>query len=33
MSYDLIKYASTGLIASGGIILYDVFVEGKTFSE
>ena len=33
MNYDLISYSSHALVAVVGIISYDVFVDGKSFSE
>ena len=31
--YDLLKYSTHSLIAVGAVVLFDVFVDGRSFSE
>ena len=31
--YDLMKYSSHSLVAMGSIVLYDVFVDGRSLTE
>jgi hypothetical protein len=33
MNYDLVKYASHGLVAGLGIVVYDVFVDGDHYQN
>lgn len=33
MKYDIMRYSSHSLVAMGSLVLYDVFVDGRGFTE
>ncbi len=33
MNFDIMRYSSHSLVAMGSIVLYDVFVDGRSFTE